>query len=160
MNINDIIPTVERKQKKKSTYRKPESIKKLERDYKAWHYSRVKCEEAHQVDFKFSDKSANELTKAVCSWFKCHGGKADRINTTGTYSVKLKRFIKSGVTRGTADIDATIRGINIKIEVKFGRDVMSEHQKKYMNEIIAAGGRYIVVKTFDGFINQIYGLIQ
>jgi hypothetical protein len=113
---------------------------------------------------KFTDKTANGLTKAVITWIKLHGYQAERINTTGRYlegrtigvgfyglkQVKGK-FIKGSGTVGSADISATIKGKSIKIEVKM-KDKQSEAQKQYQADIEKAGGVYFIVRTFDEFI--------
>jgi hypothetical protein len=55
-------------------------------------------------------------------------------------------------TPGSADISATIYGRSVKIEVKIGKDKQSVVQKQYQLMIEAAGGIYIISKTFDDFI--------
>jgi hypothetical protein len=126
---------------------------------------------------KFSDKTANGLTRCVIAWINLHGGQAERINTTGRMIDKTKvvsdalgqkRMIgsvewqKGTGTKGSADISSTIRmningrmiGVSVKWEVKIGKDRMSEHQKKYQLEIEGADGYYFVVKSFDDFMEK------
>ena len=71
---------------------------------------------------KFTDKTANGLTKCVIAWINLHGGQAERINTTGRM-----------------------------IEVKM-KDKQSLDQIKYQNAIENAGGQYWLVHNFDEFI--------
>lgn len=113
------------------------------------------------------ESSANALTQAVIRWIQIHKGQAERINTTGRYlpgktigvgmygqrTIKGK-YIPTTSTKGSADISATIRGRSVKIEIKYGKDVQSEHQKKYQADIEAAGGLYWLVRTFDEFIKK------
>ena len=94
--------------------------------------------------------SANKLTKLITTWIKYHGYQAERINTTGTY--RNGRWTRSGSTPGSADISATVRGMSVKIEVKFGRDRMSDKQIRYAEQIRAAGGIYWSVSRFDEFV--------
>jgi hypothetical protein len=115
---------------------------------------------------KWSDKDANSLTKAVISFLQFNGYQAERINTMGTYRAAKKYTNMDGVTRtvgkgswtkgtgtlGSADISATIKGRSVKIEIKFGADRQSDHQKEYQKAIEQAGGTYIIVKNFDDFI--------
>lgn len=114
---------------------------------------------------KFSDNSANNLTRAVIAWIKLHNGQAERINTTGRYlpgktvqkgfygSTTTKgKYIPTTSTPGSADISATIRGRSVKIEIKYGADRQSDAQRKYQQDIEAAGGIYWIVKTFDQFV--------
>ena len=114
----------------------------------------------------FKDNSANELTKAIIKFLIMSGWQAERINTMGVYreAKKVKdmdgisrvvgkgKYTPSGSTKGSADISATIYGRSVKIEVKYGRDVQSEAQKKYQLAIEAAGGIYIIAREFDSFI--------
>ncbi len=115
---------------------------------------------------KYSDKSANGLTRCVIDWLQLNGWQAERINTMGrpidnrkqvTDVVGRKKTIgsmtwgKSTATRGSADISATIMGRSVKIEIKYGKDRQSADQKKYQNMIERSGGVYIIVKTFDQF---------
>lgn len=114
----------------------------------------------------FKDNSANELTKAIIKFLIMSGWQAERINTMGVYREAKKvqdmdgitrvvgkgKYTPSGSTKGSADISATIYGRSVKIEVKYGRDVQSEAQKKYQLAIEAAGGIYIIAREFDTFI--------
>ena len=114
---------------------------------------------------KFSDKTANELTKTICKFITYIGGQAERISNQGQYRDNTKvvtdvlgrqRTIGSGTwtkgqgTNGTADISSTIPikmkngqtiGLSLKIEVKFGKDRMSQAQGRYKQEIEKTGGR-------------------
>jgi hypothetical protein len=117
---------------------------------------------------KFSDSSANNLTKAIIKYIELMGYQAERINNTGRY-VDTKKMVKdiqgqtkqigSGKyipgtgTNGTADISATIKGKSVKIEVKFGKDRQSEAQKDYQATIERSGGIYYIAKDFESFYN-------
>jgi hypothetical protein len=154
--MDDFIPTIVRKPKKaKAPYTKPDSIKQLEEDWKVWHYKDTGIEPRLQYYKRYSDSSTNGLTKAIIAWLECHGHYGSRRNTTGTWSQALKMYIHSGSTNGAEDIDSTLGGINVKIEVKFKKDKPSDDQKKYRKNIENAGGHYIIVKTFDDFLKQI-----
>ena len=117
---------------------------------------------------KFSDSSANNLTKAIIKYIELMGYQAERISNTGRYIDNKKKFkniqgqtmqVGSGQyipgtgTNGTADISATIKGKSIKIEVKFGKDRQSEAQKKYQATIERSGGVYYIAKDFESFYN-------
>jgi hypothetical protein len=62
------------------------------------------------------------------------------------------QWTKGTGTPGSADISATIYGRSVKIEVKIGKDKQSVVQKQYQLMIEAAGGIYIISKTFDDFV--------
>ena len=112
------------------------------------------------------DNSANELTKAVIKFIRLSGGQAERISVTGrtintrkTYTdilghrktIGSVKYIPSAMTKGSADISATIQGKSIKIEIKWGKDRQSPAQAKYQAEVEKAGGIYLIVHTFDQF---------
>lgn len=116
-----------------------------------------------------SDKTANGLTKCIIDWITLKGGYANRINTQGQARIhKIPRYnILSGKTEyrdsvqwtpsttriGTPDIDAIIQGKAVKIEVKIGKDKLSEAQKKHLEDIARAGGLYYIAKDMESFVN-------
>ena len=53
-----------------------------------------------------------------------------------------------------ADINAVVKGKSISIEVKIGKDKIRESQLKVKREIEAAGGVYLIVRSFDDFLEQ------
>jgi len=118
---------------------------------------------------KFSDATANDLTKTICKFISYIGGQAERISNQGQYrdNTKVvtdvlgrKRTIGSGTwtkgqgTNGTADISAIYLGKSLKIEVKIGKDRMSQAQLRYKQEVERAGAFYIIARNFDDFINE------
>lgn len=119
---------------------------------------------------KYTDKTANGLTKLIIALITLQGGQAERINTTGRYlqgksyvdvlghnrTVKGKYIPGSG-TKGSADISSTIKGKSVKWEVKMN-DKQSEAQRKYQDDIERAGGLYFVVHNFEEFYTY-YGSI-
>jgi len=117
---------------------------------------------------KYTDSTANGLTKAICDWINLHGYQAERINTMGVARTKYRtdgsvagiQWTKGTSTAGSADISATIKGRSVKIEVKIGKDRQSEAQKKYQEMIERAGGTYIIAKDFDSFVEWYENFIQ
>lgn len=117
---------------------------------------------------KWADNSANALTKCVIAYITFMGGQAERISSQGQYREGAKIQVGTGElahhrqlpgkwtpgqsTKGTADISSTIRGRSVKIEIKYGKDVQSQVQKEYQASIERAGGVYIIVRTFDEFV--------
>ena len=116
----------------------------------------------------WNDNSANALTKCVIAWITYMGGQAERISSQGQYREGKKIQVGTGTlshskqlpgkwtpgqsTKGTADISATIKGRSVKIEIKYGKDRQSDVQKEYQAAIERAGGVYIIVRTFDEFV--------
>lgn len=124
---------------------------------------------------KFSDATANDLTKTICKFITYIGGQAERISNQGQYrdntkvvtdalgfkrQIGSKGWTKGQGTKGTADISSTIPiktkngifGLSVKIEVKIGKDKMSPEQIKYKENIEAVGGVYLIAKNFDDFL--------
>ena len=110
----------------------------------------------------FKDSSSNELTRAIVEFVRLTGHYADRINNTGIYDSKTGKWRKGGTRRGISDIIANKMiehngrkfSIMVAIEVKVGRDKMSEHQLKVQAEVQKSGGVYIIAKTWEQFIKE------
>lgn len=98
-----------------------------------------------------SKSPANELTYQIILFIQSIGGFASRVNSQGNYNPTLKLFTFSGSTKGAADVSTCIGGRNIQIEVKIGRDRQSPAQVKFQASIEAAGGCYIIARTFEQF---------
>ncbi|MDQ1087174.1 hypothetical protein [Siphonobacter sp. SORGH_AS_1065] len=124
---------------------------------------------------RFSDKTPNELTRAIISCIHLHNFQAERISVEGRVIDTRKTFtdvigrrriigsvtrIKSSGQKGSADVSATIKGRSVKIEVKIGRDRQSADQIKYQSEIEAAGGVYLIIKDFESFFDWFKGFIK
>ena len=142
------------KRKPKPRYVKPSSVKELERlhfDRKCLNRPDLPC----HVKTIFRDDSANGLTRCITAWLQLHGCFAARVNTQGTYNQKLGRYIHSGSKRGMADITSVINGRHVSIEVKAGKDRLRPEQQKVKQEIESAGGVYLIVRSFDDFLEQI-----
>lgn len=116
---------------------------------------------------KYTDKTANGLTKCIKDFLNHTGHQAERISSGGrqvdnrkvvtdvigrTRQIGSTKYIPGTSTNGTADISSVIYGASVKIEVKIGKDKQSDDQIKYQQDIEKAGGIYIIAKDFDGFI--------
>ena len=115
---------------------------------------------------KYRDDNANSLTRCVIDFLNFSGHLAERINSTGRFIDRTQVFtdiagrnrsIGSGQstptpgTKGTADTSATINGRSVKIEIKM-KDKQSEVQREYQRRIEAAGGVYLIVRSFAEFM--------
>lgn len=101
---------------------------------------------------KSSTSSTNELTKAVIKFLDHNGHFCSRVQSQGQYHPVLKRWITSKVKRGIGDIIACIYGRFVMIEIKYGKDRQSVHQKSVQKQVTKCYGHYWLVKTFDDFI--------
>lgn len=121
-----------------------------------------------RVTPKYTDKTANGLTKCIIDWIELNGHQAERVSSSGRYidnretytdSVGFRRTIGSGKwipgssTKGTADISATIKGRSVKIEVKIGKDKQSPAQVAYQRKVEQSGGIYFIAKDFSTFMD-------
>lgn len=153
--------------RKTKRYIKPESVKELERLANEREFARYP-NFPYPVKTSYRDDTANGLTKCVIIWLKLHGCQAERINTTGrmiderynvedvtgrTCQIGSVRWVYSTTTNGSADISAIIKGRSVKIEIKVGRDVQSDAQRRYQQEVEAAGGVYLLVHNFTEFVD-------
>jgi hypothetical protein len=117
--------------------------------------------------------SANSLTGAIIDYIRKTHNHAERINNySRTVKDKFGRdvFIPSAGFRGTSDIHACKKiaylndnsgnyivkhgGLFVAIEVKVGKDTQSEAQKYYQEVVEKAGGVYMIVRSFDSFLEQ------
>src|SRR5688572_3149847 len=96
----------------------------------------------------YRDDNANGLTRAIIDWINFKGGSATRISSQGQARIiDGKATWTHGNTRkGVADIHAVYQGRHISIEIKIGRDPISEHQIKEKQRIESAGGLYFIAK--------------
>lgn len=116
---------------------------------------------------KFTDSTANGLTKCVTRFLQLKGWQAERISNTGRYidnskivenvmGHKMKigsgKYINGTGTNGTADISATVMGRSIKLEVKIGKDRQSDAQKVYAENVRKAGGIYEIITDYNQFL--------
>jgi hypothetical protein len=135
---------------RKTSYKKPEAVRVLERmaDIEA-RRSHLTC--PHLAPRKFRDDSANDLTACIVKYITLKGGFASRINSTGIYRPKLGKYTSGTSRRGLPDIIGTYRGLSLHVEVKHGRDILSASQKKIESEVIRSGGLYYVAHNFTDF---------
>ena len=142
--------------KRKQPYKKPDSIKQLERELleqKRQKHPNIPHIESLKDNLR--DDNANALTKCIAKYLKLHGHFAARVNTTGNYNAKLGKWVGSGSRKGMADISAVMYGRHVSIEIKIGSDKPRPEQLQGKQEIEKSGGIYLFVKSFDDFLKQI-----
>ena len=121
----------------------------LDIEYKIRKYPNVNVK--YIAPQKYTDATANGLTRMILDFIKFSGGMAERVNSMGIYDVKLQRFRPSGSRKGTSDIKALFNGKSLSIEVKIGRDRLSDNQRRYAEDVTKAGGLYFVATNFAEF---------
>ena len=141
-----------------------EALKQLiELDYKA-KVDKYPSAPSHAIaKTRFSDKTANGLTKAILRWLQLHNHTAWRQGSEGRYRPgkqvtdvigrvrQMKGMYLPGHNKGASDVAAIINGRFCAIEVKM-KDKQSEAQKAYQKAIESSGGLYTIVRTFNQFM--------
>jgi len=122
---------------------------------------------------KYSDTTANGLTKCIIDFVNMKGYLAERTNTMGrvidgrktytdaigqTKTIGSMKYIPSTGMVGSSDIKVYINGKIIAVEVKM-KDKQSDAQKQYQSRIEQAGGQYWIVRNFEEFYNNYINLI-
>jgi hypothetical protein len=142
-----------------------------ELDFEAKRKARPAMPEYAIPRVRFSDRTANGLTKCVLAWLRLHGHKAWRQGSEGRYRpgvtitdvVGRQRTLKGnwlpGQNNGASDVACIINGRFVAIEVK-KQDRQSEAQQRYQEEVEASGGIYVIVRTFTEFYEFYQQLIQ
>ena len=105
-------------------------------------YARVKA--------KYSDRSANDLTRCIVDYLTLSGHFATRLQSTGTYRADLNRYIPSQQRRGLPDVYAVVHGRAVHVEIKI-KDRLSDDQKQAISDLQQAGASVFVARDFQGF---------
>lgn len=115
---------------------------------------------------KYIPNTANGLQYCIIDWLEFDGQQGEPIKVKGTMVDNTKvvtdvlgsrrivgsvDWTKSTMTKGSADISATIEGRSIKIEIKINTDRQSQNQKEYQQSIERAKGVYVIIKTLGGW---------
>lgn len=169
-SVSDHRQNLSPQRENKKRFVKSDAVKELER----LALERLKIQYPtfpYLVTPKYTDQTSNGLTRCVIDYVMLRGCFAERINSTGRQidnritstdilgnqrTIGSVKWIKSTGRVGTADISATIQGRSVKIEVKClatGDSIQSKGQMAYQKQIEAAGGTYLIVRTFEEFHN-------
>jgi hypothetical protein len=79
------------------------------------------------------------------------------IDVKGTY-IKGYGWVSNNTTKGVSDTHVTFKGYSFWVEVKYYnkktgyQDTQKPHQKKFEERETKAGARYLIVKTFDDWV--------
>lgn len=98
--------------------------------------------------------TSNEITKNVLKFLDLKKHYATRVQSQGQYNPTKGRWTKSTVRRGIGDILSIIDGKAVMIEVKAGKDRMSEWQLMTKDDVEKSGGIYLIIRSFDDFLKQ------
>ena len=97
-------------------------------------------------------ETANRITANVVRIINAQpGGIAYRVNNTGIWDEAKQIFRKAHTEKGIPDVIGCYRNRSLWIEVKAGRDKLSEDQLMRKFEIERAGGLYFEARSTDSF---------
>lgn len=98
-------------------------------------------------------ETANRITANIIRVVNAQPGCiAYRVNNTGIWDEAKQVFRKAHTEKGIPDIIGCLRGRSLWIEVKAGRDKLSQDQLLRKFEIERAGGLYFEARSTDGFL--------
>jgi len=135
---------------------KSKNVKDLEAAMYEWKRIKYPNTPAHAIPKPtYSDADANGLTRCIVDFVNlqphCY---AWRSSNAPTFDHATGQHRAGNVTKGVSDIAAIRAGRAWMIEVKHGKDRVSEHQREFAARVDAAGGVYCVARTFDGFVAE------
>ncbi len=93
---------------------------------------------------------SSTLTNQIIDHIYQNGGYAWRASSTGVFDTKLQTF-RTAPKKGVSDILGLIHGTFLAVEVKIGKDRLSEEQEGFLKNIKHYGGHSFVAKSFDEF---------
>jgi hypothetical protein len=106
-------------------------------------------------------ETANRITANIIRIINLQTGcVAYRINNVGVWDAAKNIHRKGNTEKGIPDIIACIKGEFWGIEVKAGRDKMSEEQCMRKFEIINAKGKFFEVRSTDEFLKIFEGFFN
>ena len=95
--------------------------------------------------------NATQLTNQIINFIYERGGFAWRAQSTGLYDASRGGF-RTAPKKGVSDILAVFKGLPIAIEVKIGKDKLSDEQDGFLKNFTHAGGMATVAKSFEEFV--------
>ncbi|GAB3931867.1 VRR-NUC domain-containing protein [Larkinella terrae] len=100
---------------------------------------------------KYNDRDANGLTRCIVDYLNLSGYFSTRLASTGTYRTDLQRFVSSQQKAGLPDVFGVVEGHAVFVEVKVGKDRLSDVQKQTITQLKQAGAWVYVADNFQGF---------
>lgn len=100
---------------------------------------------------RYNDRDANGLTRSVVDWFTLNGHFATRLQSTGTYRADIGKHVASQQRAGMSDVFAIVQGRAVHVEIKIGKDRLSDVQKETITALQSAGALCTIVQSFQQF---------
>lgn len=101
---------------------------------------------------KYNDKSSGKLTRCIVDYLNLSGHFATWLQSTGTYRADVGKYIPSQQRAGMPDIFSVVEGRAVFVEIKIGRNSLSQQQKETISDLQKAGAAVYVAKDFAGFL--------
>lgn len=98
-------------------------------------------------------ETANSLTRRIVAHIQDNGHFATRLQSTGTYREDLKKYVPSQQRAGMQDIFSVVKGRAVFVEVKAGKDKLSDGQKQTITDLQRAGAWVYVAHDFQSFVD-------
>ena len=95
---------------------------------------------------------ASNLTNQIINFIYQQGGYAWRASSVGVYDQQAGGY-RTASKKGVSDVLACWRGRLIAIEVKIGKDRLSDEQQGFIKNIQHVGGIALVAKDFPSFLS-------
>jgi hypothetical protein len=133
-----------------------ELLKTLKLEYlkaKAPGFFKLSGEYSYKVN-PYTDETANGLLLCIHDFIYHQGGYVNRISTVGMMR-KVRgemKWTKGNSNKGAPDLRFIFQGRSGDIEIKIGKDRMSEAQEREIQRIQEAGGLAFVAKDFASFL--------
>jgi hypothetical protein len=122
--------------------------------------------DGHYYNKKINPAKEKDLAEFIITIIRADGYRANDMRKSAGLLTKeaerqesgtiliVKKFKKTGVKKGLADVSSTIKGRSYQWEIKIGRDRPSEHQLERQREERQAGGSYEFVHTPEEFLDH------
>ena len=105
------------------------------------------------VDARRNAETANQITRNILRVANLQVGcVAYRVNNVGVWDKEKQLHRKGNTEKGLPDVTMIYNGRYVGIEVKAGKDRLSDDQKKRKFEIERAGGIYFECRSTDDFL--------
>jgi hypothetical protein len=101
----------------------------------------------------YAQETTNNITTAIINFLLSKGHSASRINVQGQYDESILAWRKSGSRKGFYDIVCSIKGKFVAIDIKKGKDFLSDDQLKFKGEVIKDGGYAVEFRDYQEFID-------
>ena len=96
---------------------------------------------------------ASDLTNQIINFIYQQGGYGWRASSVGVYDSKAQSY-RTAPKKGVSDILACWNGRLIAVEIKIGKDRLSDEQIGFMKNIEHTGGIAFTARNYDDFVNS------